>query len=93
MAALSDPPRAALDQPGRLQAEDRRVHRLPRDLRDAGELGGGQLGPGPEQAQDPVVLRGQPEVLQLAVQQRPEALVGEPEQVAQVRVRVGERPR
>ena len=86
-------PRAALNQPRRLEAEDGRVHRLPRDLRDAGKLRGGQLGPGPEQAQDPVVLRGQPEVLQFAVQQRPEALVREPEQVAQIRVRLGERPR
>jgi hypothetical protein len=66
------------------------VHRLPRDLRDAGKLGGGQLGPGPEHAQDPVLLRGQPEVLQFAVQQRPEALVREPEQVAQIRVLLGE---
>ena len=68
------------------------MHRLPRDLRDAGKLGGGQLGPGLEQAQDPVLLRGQPEVLQLDVQQRPEALVREPEQVAEIRVRLGKRP-
>ena len=85
-------PRAALNQPGRLQAEDGRVHRLPRYLRDAGKLGGGQLGPGLEHAQDPVVLRGQPEVLQFAVQQRPEALVREPEQVAEIRVWPGKRP-
>ena len=84
-------PRAALNQPRRLEAEDGRVHRLPRDLRDAGKLGGGQLGPGPEHAQDPVVLRGQPEVLQLAVQPRPEAQVRESEPVAEICVRLGKR--
>ena len=68
------------------------MHRLPGDLRDAGKLGGGELRPGLEQAQDPVILRGQPEVLQFAVQQRPEALVREPEQVAQIRVWPGKRP-
>ena len=68
------------------------MHRLPRDLRDAGKLGGGELRPGLEQAQDPVILRGQPEVLQFTVQQRPEALVREPEQVAEIRVWPGKRP-
>src|ERR1700728_4359267 len=76
--------RMALNQSRRLEAEDGRVHRLPRDLRDAGKLGDGELGPGLEDAQDPVLLRGQPKILQLAVQQRPEALVCEPEQVAEI---------
>src|SRR6266699_3507965 len=44
-------------EPRRLEAEDRRVHRLPRDLRDASKLGGGELGPALEHAQDPVFLR------------------------------------
>jgi hypothetical protein len=34
----------------------------------------------------PVLLRGQPQVLQLAFQQRPEALMREPEQVTEVRL-------
>jgi hypothetical protein len=85
-------PRSALNQPRRLEAQDRRVHRLPRNLRDASKLGGGELGPGLEHAQDPVFLSGQPEVLQFALQQRPEALVREPEQVTEICVQLGVRP-
>ena len=61
--------------------------------RDASKLGGGELGPGLEHAQDPVLLHGQPQVPQFTVQQRPEALVREPEQVAKVRVWLRERSR
>ena len=73
--------RAAPNQPRRLEAEDGRVHRLPRDLRDAksSEVDSSGLVPNTLRIPTP---RGQPEVLQFAVQQRPEPLVREPEQVA-----------
>jgi hypothetical protein len=79
--------RCAFEQPLGLEPEDRRMHRLPRDLDDAGELGGRKLGPGLEHAQDRVLLRGQPDALESVLQQQTEALVRQAEEVAQVRFR------
>ena len=69
------------------------MHRLPRDLRDARELGRRKLGSGLEHAQNRVLLRGEPDVLELVLEQRTEALVCETEEVAQVRFRARDRLR
>ena len=78
-----------LEQAGALESEDGGVHRLPRDLRDARELRGRELGPGLEHAEDDVLLRGESEVPQGVVEGGAESLVGESEEVAQVRVGFG----
>ena len=65
------------------------MHRLPGDLGDPREVRGRELAPGLEHAEDPVLLRRQSEVADAPVERRDEALMREPEQVSEVRLRPG----